>query len=225
MTAIRRPPYALLTGSALAITCFFNAAYVNADIERYYLGPALIAWTWLADPRRDRHRPRSCAGLGGDARRTHAPGRGRPARGVTQVAAAGDRRGPAPRPDGASTSARARPPSTGRTTAAPRRWLDEVLGEVEQDAMIVSWWSYSTPLWYAQLIEGRRPDIFVVDDRTRLDLNLGDLTTVIDSNLGERPVYAIRSDQNEMRLLLEPLQPDAARLAARRQRLPRDATT
>ena len=47
-TAIRRPPYALLTGSALVITCFFNAAYVNADIERYYLGPALIAWTWLA---------------------------------------------------------------------------------------------------------------------------------------------------------------------------------
>ena len=38
VTAIRRPPYALLTGSALLITCFFNAAYINADIERYYLG-------------------------------------------------------------------------------------------------------------------------------------------------------------------------------------------
>ena len=69
--------------------------------------------------------------------------------------------------------------------------------------MIVSWWSYSTPLWYAQLIEGRRPDIFIADDRTRLDLNLGDLTTVIDGNLGVRPVYAIRIDQNEMRLLRE----------------------
>ena len=48
VTAIRLPPYALLTGSALLITCFFNAAYINADIDRYYLGPALIAWTWLA---------------------------------------------------------------------------------------------------------------------------------------------------------------------------------
>ena len=67
--------------------------------------------------------------------------------------------------------------------------------------MIVSWWSYSTPLWYAQLIEGRRPDIFIVDDRTRLDQNLGDLTTVIDGNLGKRPVYVIRIDQNEMALL------------------------
>jgi len=64
--------------------------------------------------------------------------------------------------------------------------------------MIVSWWSYSTPLWYAQLIEDRRPDIFVADDRTRLDQNLGDLTTVIDANLGVRPVYVTRVDQNEL---------------------------
>ena len=45
---MRRPRYALLTGSALLITCFFAASYVNADINRYYLGPILIAWTWLA---------------------------------------------------------------------------------------------------------------------------------------------------------------------------------
>ena len=30
------------------MTCFFAASYDNADIDRYYLGPALIAWTWLA---------------------------------------------------------------------------------------------------------------------------------------------------------------------------------
>ena len=48
VTAIRRPRYALLTGTAAAITCFFAASYVNADISRYYLGPALMAWTWLA---------------------------------------------------------------------------------------------------------------------------------------------------------------------------------
>ena len=38
---------------------------------------------------------------------------------------------------------------------------------------MVSWWSYSTPLWYAQRVEGRRPDIVIVDDRTRLDEDLG----------------------------------------------------
>jgi len=57
----------------------------------------------------------------------------------------------------------------------------------------VSWWSTSTPLWYAQKVEGVRPDIFVVDDRTMLDLDLGRAPDVINRYLGEgRPVYAIR---------------------------------
>ena len=78
---------------------------------------------------------------------------------------------------------------------------------MEPDAAIVSWWSYSTPLWYAQRVEGRRPDIAIIDDRTRLDENLGSLTDVIDANLGKRPVYVIRLDPNEIRLLAEPLRP------------------
>ena len=48
VTALRKPRYALLTGTAVLITCFFAASYENADISRYYLGPALMAWTWLA---------------------------------------------------------------------------------------------------------------------------------------------------------------------------------
>ena len=65
------------------------------------------------------------------------------------------------------------------------------------DAVIVSWWSYSTPLWYAQRVQGRRPDITIVDDRTRLDENLGGLTDVIDANLGSaaglRPPARLRA--------------------------------
>ena len=72
---------------------------------------------------------------------------------------------------------------------------------MEPDAAIVSWWSYSTPLWYAQRVQGRRPDIAIIDDRTRIDENLGSLTDVIDANLGKRPVYVIRIDTNEVRLL------------------------
>jgi hypothetical protein len=60
--------------------------------------------------------------------------------------------------------------------------------------VIVSWWSYSTPLWYAQHVEGRRPDIRVVDDRTRLDEDLGEIADVIDANLGRRPVIVIQVD-------------------------------
>ena len=51
-------------------------------------------------------------------------------------------------------------------------WLDEAFTSIEPNAVVVSWWSYSTPLWYGQLVEHRRPDISVVDDRTRLDEHL-----------------------------------------------------
>ena len=154
------------------ITCFFNAAYVNADIERYYLGPALIAWTWLAILARAAVDLAATAlgaamGAGDDAgatrRRDDAPGS---SRGVGLVVAAVLLLAPTAADFGGPRGGRR--PTTGDVGAA--EWLDEVLAEVEPDAMIVSWWSYSTPLWYAQLIEDRRPDIFVVDDRTRLDL-------------------------------------------------------
>ena len=48
------------------------------------------------------------------------------------------------------------------------------------------------PLWYEQIIEGQRTDVWIVDDRTRLDEHLGDVTDVIDSELGQRPVYLVR---------------------------------
>ena len=69
--------------------------------------------------------------------------------------------------------------------------------------MVVSWWSYSTPLWYAQRVEGRRPDLVIIDDRTRLDQGLGDITAVIDAHLGRAPVYVIRDDPDEIQLLAE----------------------
>ena len=47
-TAVTAPRYALLSGVATFLTCFFAASYANADISRYYLVPLLFAWTWLA---------------------------------------------------------------------------------------------------------------------------------------------------------------------------------
>ena len=63
---------------------------------------------------------------------------------------------------------------------------------------MVSWWSYSTPLWYGTLIEGRRPDITIIDDRTRLDEGLGEAADVIEANLDRRPVYLIRVTDQEI---------------------------
>jgi hypothetical protein len=84
------------------------------------------------------------------------------------------------------------------TDRAAGAWLDDVLSNVEQNAIILSWWSFSTPLWYAQLVEGRRPDIAIIDDRTRLDEQLGDLSHVIDAVIASRPVYVIRFSQTEL---------------------------
>jgi hypothetical protein len=64
---------------------------------------------------------------------------------------------------------------------------------MEQDAVVISWWSYSTPMWYGQHVEGRRPDIRIVDDQTRVQERLGDVDDVIEANLDSRPVYLLRN--------------------------------
>jgi Protein O-mannosyl-transferase TMEM260-like len=223
VTAVRRPRYALLTGTAVAITCFFNASYVNADISRYYVGPALMAWSWFAI-------------LGAAVVDVLATGRLDAAldEGIDREV------GVVPLEEDADTATDPLAPApAGRSDASLRgamiagligfallvptvadipgrykavdmshrqdaaSWVDHALDEMEPNAVVVSWWSYSTPLWYAQCVEGRRRDIGIVDDRTRLDENLGGLTDFIDANLGKRPVYVIRIDPREVKQLAD----------------------
>ena len=73
-----------------------------------------------------------------------------------------------------------------------RSFVDESFDMLAQDATVVSWWSTSTPLWYGTIVEGRRPDIRIVDDRTRLDDELGSVEDVISAALPLGPVYVIR---------------------------------
>jgi hypothetical protein len=181
-TIVLRPRYALLSGTVATITCFFAASYVNADIDRYYIVPAMIAWTWLAV-------------LAGEV--------------ATLVARnLGESRGPEPvmaaalaavllAPTVADVPVRLAAIDRSRDVSASV-WVDRTLLAMAPRAVIVSWWSYSTPLWYAQLVEDRRPDIRIIDDRTRLDENLGGVTDVIDAYLPIRPVYVIRVEQTEI---------------------------
>ena len=62
----------------------------------------------------------------------------------------------------------------GRGLGAPAR---VVTARRQSQASVIGWWWASTPLWYAQHNEGRRPDLAVIDERTRLDLGPGDVTT------------------------------------------------
>ncbi len=189
VAAFRRPTYAILSGVAMFVTCAFATSYTNGDIDRYYLGPTFIAWTWMAL-------------LGGELatllrhRRDPDP----------------DPRAARQRPDpvvaGVLAAALLLPTllavpnrlaSVDRSTdVTARAWVERALARMRRDAVVISWWSYSTPLWYAQHVEGRRPDIAIIDDRTRLDEGLGELTDVIDAYLPSRPVYVIRIEPDEI---------------------------
>jgi hypothetical protein len=212
-TVRRQPRYAAMTGLAVGITCFFAASYQNADIGRYYLGPVLMAWTWLAilgsmvvdvvD--------RAVDALTGGPR-SQPPAPPRPGARHPRAGAAG----PAgPRalvtvlavvvllvPTGLAIPGRFEAVDQ-RGDEAAELWVDRALRVMDEGAVIVSWWSYSTPLWYAQRVEGRRPDLVIIDDRTRLDEGLGDFTDVIDAHLGRTPVYVIRDDPAEVALLAD----------------------
>ena len=214
VTAIRRPRYALLTGIALFLTVFFAASYDNAAIERYYLGPILIAWTWLGIL------------VGGAVDlvtrgRTFAPGT--PAAWLRPIAVAVIAAGVLLTPALFAFSDRARAADRSEDTIA-QRWLDSVVDTVEPNAAIVSWWSYSTPLWYGKHIDGRLPGVDIIDDRTRLDEALGSPADVVNRYLDQgRPVYVIRLDDwapLEEEFVIEHLQmpmPDSlARVVARR---------
>lgn len=188
--AVRRPAYALLTVPAAAATWLFATSYDNADIQRYYLGPAVFAWTWLAIG----------AGVVVDllvaVLRGEGGGGGRGRRLVAPVVAA------------AAAALLVLPsvvalPSRhdrveGGEDVVGRAWLEGAIEVLEPDAVVVSWWSYSTPLWYAQHVEGRIPGVWVVDDRTRLDEDLGSIYDVIDAHLGRRPVYAVRVEPSDL---------------------------
>ena len=229
VTALRFPRYALLSGVATAVTCLFASFYINADIGRYYLGPALFAWSWLA----------IAAGTIVEAvvarvRRpsgdTLIPG-GADGEGGAGSAAGNADDNPFDRPSGTGRLAvrtslalalalallvptalalPSRWPSvdrSGSTSAAD--WLDEAMSGLARDAVVVSWWSTSTPLWYGTLVEGRRPDLLVVDDSDIVNENLGSVEDVIDHYLGTRPVYVIRSTAADiealaLRYVLEP---------------------
>jgi Protein of unknown function (DUF2723) len=181
-TIVIRPRYALLSGSAALITLFFAASYDNADIERYYAVPALLAWTWLAI---------LAAGA------AMLVGRNLGERGGPQPIMAAALAVVLVVPTFIDLPARFRSVDRSHDRSA-QVWLDRTLERLEHNAVVISWWSYSTPLWYAQRIEGRRPDIRIIDDRTRLDESLGGVSDVIDAYLPSRPVYVIRIEPPEI---------------------------
>jgi hypothetical protein len=76
-------------------------------------------------------------------------------------------------------------------------WVRQMLAPADQGGLpaksvIMGWWSVSTTFWYGQKVLGLRPDIYMIDDRTRIDDNLGSVQDVFNRFLGNRPVFTIR---------------------------------
>ncbi len=193
-TIVRRPTYALLTVPGLVITCWFAESYTNAEIWRYQLGPVLIVVTWLAilaaevvpliEKAADHAPTGSFLWSLGASVVDGVRGRASVLLEVALVVGL-------LLPNVSSISDRWQALDRSGDRTAPH-WLEGVLPRLDPHGVVISWWSYSTPLWYAQDIEGKIPGVLIVDDRTRLDEGLGSVSDVIDTNLGRRAVYLIR---------------------------------
>ncbi len=73
------------------------------------------------------------------------------------------------------------------------RWLDAAYAILPRDAVVISWWSYSTTLWYGRWVEGRRPDVQIVDDRNLLDDGYETVANAVAHfEALHRPIFLIR---------------------------------
>lgn len=73
-----------------------------------------------------------------------------------------------------------------------RQIVEAAFETLEPEAVVISWWSFSTPLWYGRWVEERRQDITIIDDRDLIDDGYGDQVAAVERYLGERPVYVVR---------------------------------
>jgi hypothetical protein len=81
------------------------------------------------------------------------------------------------------------------------RWVESVYAALPPNAVVMSWWSYSTPLWYHRWVLGERPDVTIVDERNILDDGYGSLWLAIRSFYPERPVYIVPPEWDYRRIV------------------------
>jgi hypothetical protein len=171
----RRAALVVLLVGWLVVGWVFALIYINADIGRYYVVPLVSAAV--------------LGGLGADALWDAIKpmlAMGRPRSTIALLAALILLSPLAFVPLGRYAEVDQSKDTSGRA------WLEAMVHELPPDALVISWWSYSTTLWYGQFAEGLRPDVTVIDDSTREQRDLGSAFQVINDNLGRRPIYLIR---------------------------------
>lgn len=77
-------------------------------------------------------------------------------------------------------------------------WTEKALNQTEENSVIFSWWSYSTPLWYYQKVKNQRKDITIINT------NPSSWEKMAKEIVNQRPVYFIENiSLNREEFLLE----------------------
>jgi hypothetical protein len=186
--AVRRSGAFVLLGLIMAGDVFYALNFQDGDIDRYYLTAVLVACVMLGVA--IAFLGSTCARAVAEATRRASGviGRRRAARiaGVLVVGLA------AIFPVTALVTG-----YDGHDLSHNRdadRWVQRVYDALPQNAVVISWWSYSTPLWYHRWIDGDRPDVKIIDERNILDDGYGTTEAAIRTYLGRRPVYVVPTD-------------------------------
>ena len=77
-------------------------------------------------------------------------------------------------------------------------YADAMVTLLPPNAAVFTYWASSPPLWYAQLVDGLRPDLLVVDDTNIVYEGWGNRERRIASVICERPVFVMRPDDKEL---------------------------
>jgi uncharacterized membrane protein len=196
LVAARRARAFVFLGLIVAANVFYSLNFEDGDIDRYYLTTILVACVllgvvagWLAA---------LCARTVAEASRRTADVRGR--RALARVAGVVVLTMAAIFPTAALVNGYEAHDQSGNRDAD--RWVASVYRALPQNAVLISWWSYSTPLWYHRWILGERPDVMILDERNILDDGYGTMETAIRVFLGRRPVYVVPPDWEVRQLRL-----------------------
>ena len=77
-------------------------------------------------------------------------------------------------------------------------YTDLALAALPPNAAIFTSWDAAGPLWYAKFVEGRRPDLLVVDDTNVVYEGWGTREARIASLICTRPIFMIRINEADL---------------------------
>ncbi|MDO8485992.1 MAG: DUF2723 domain-containing protein [Candidatus Limnocylindrales bacterium] len=77
-------------------------------------------------------------------------------------------------------------------------FVGAVFDALPQDAAILSVWDASPPLWHAQFVLGRRPDVLIIDDTNIVYEGWGSRERRVASLICQRPVFILRLNDRDL---------------------------